>query len=1191
MNRKAAVAVSPELLRRSFVKSALLVVVLLSCASVVYAAITGVISGIVSDNSGAVLPGTAVVAVEQSTGVSSKTTADSKGFYSFPALPVGTYTVHVKKQGFKDFAEQDIHIDANSSRRVDIQLEVGEVTQTEQVYADQLQIETQSTQLGQVIDGAKITSVPLNGRSFTDLLALQPGVSPYAGTSESGYSVSGDLNSGNESVNGGREASNGFMINGADANEGVYNGAAIIPNLDSIAEFRIITNNFDPEYGNFSGGQINVVTKSGTNAFHGDAFDFLRNTDLDARNYFATQRSPYIQNQFGGVLGGPIRKDKLFFFGDFQGTKQIQGATQFYPVPSTGDRSGDLTDLESALEASDPANGGLGVQGTAWASTLSQRLGYTVSPGEPYYTAGCTSSSQCVFPNGQVPTTAWDTPAAALMKYIPQANSQGTYFSTSAYSERLSDYKGGIRVDYATRYGNLFGYYFLDNFSLNNPYYGVNTPGFNALNSGRAQMVNLGLTSTFKANSVNDFRFAYLRDVNHLGVPVGGVGPSLGSLGFVSPWGAAGGIGSIASSYQGVPNVDFNNFQIGVPADTLGRYNNTFQWMDSYSRIVGAHTLRFGGEYHYDQINERNYYAANGQFTFNGQETGSDWADFLVGAPSNMIQASFQILNSRSNYIGAYAADSWRATTTLTLNYGVRYEISTPWYDTNNMLETIIPGEQSVVFPGAPKGYLVPGDPGVPRTLAPTRYDNFAPRFGFAFAPSATEGWLSKLTGGPNKSSIRGGFGMFYTNIQDATGFVEVGDAPFGLFYVSPAPPEFSTPYIDRATGNNEGQRFPFTYPPTNVSAKHPDTTFNWAGVEPISGAAVLNVRDVLPYVESFYLSVQREFPARTVLTVDYVGNVGRKLLAFEESNPGNAALCLQLSNPAALAPGQSPCGPGLETSVYTLADGSTVEGTRQTLGIDFGSNPYMNTVGASSYNSLQASLQHRDKYAEFLLAYTFSRSFDNASSQSDLVNVLNPRLSWGLSAFDVTNNVVTSYTVPLPFDGYVERPGLLHNMIGGWSVSGITTLASGLPITMSEQDDRSLTGTGADLPSYDPSAGPLYVNKNPRSGEPYFNPNAFSLENLGTFGNSRRRFFHGPGINNTDLALLKSFDFTEATKLQFRAEAFNVANHTQFGCSGAGCGANTPSGNINNQGVGGFGYITSARDPRILQVALKFLF
>jgi hypothetical protein len=321
-----------------------------------------------------------VTATNISTNVQSTAETDGKGFYNLPTLSVGMYDVTISRAGFSDYKQSGVKIDANSALKIDIALQLASVTNTVDVKSDALQVETQSTQMGVVIDGTKITSVPLNGRSYIDLLKLQPGVSPYSHSGDSATSgvgatqVSGDLDNGQQSVNGGRSGSNAFMVNGANAEEGVHNGAAMIPNLDSIAQFRIITNNFDAEYGNYSGGQVNVVTKSGTNRYHGTAFDFLRNTDLDARNYYSPSRGVYIQNQFGGTAGGPIRKDKIFWFGDYQGTRQIIGATQSFRVPSDADRNGDLSDQIGTPQQ--PGFSG-GVVGAGWANTLSQTLGYT----------------------------------------------------------------------------------------------------------------------------------------------------------------------------------------------------------------------------------------------------------------------------------------------------------------------------------------------------------------------------------------------------------------------------------------------------------------------------------------------------------------------------------------------------------------------------------------------------------------------------------------------------------------------------------------------------------------------------------------------------------------------------------------------------------------------------------------------
>jgi hypothetical protein len=1152
-----------------------------------HAAISGSISGVVVDPSGAVVPGVTVVATSVSTNVQTTAVTDAKGFYSFPTLKVDTYNVTTSHAGFRDYAQSGVKIDANSALRIDIAMEVGSVTNTVSVKSDALQVETQSTQNGVVIEGTKITSVPLNGRSYIDLLKLQPGVSPYSHSSDSSTSgvgatqVSGDLDNGQQSVNGGRSGSNAFMVNGANAEEGVHNGAAMIPNLDSIAQFRIITNNFDAEYGNYSGGQVNVVTKSGTNQYHGTVFDFLRNTDLDARNYYAPTRGVFIQNQFGGTAGGPIRKNKIFWFADYQGTRQILGATQSYPVPSDSDRTGDLSDQAGALTGT--------VVGSGWANTLSQTLGYPVSQGENYYTPGCTDPGTCVFPNAAIPQSAMSPVAVNTLKYVPTANgvvNDTPNYSTSAFNETLKDDKGSGRIDVPTRFGAVFGYYFFDQFHTVNPYSQVSVPGFAANNKGRTQMINVGLTTTFNASTVNDLRLAYLRDVNQTGQPSAGqgLGVSLASQGFVTPWGPEGGISPTNPSYEGVTNLGFNNFSLGVPPDALRQYNNTFQILDNVTKIFGTHTVQFGANLHYNQINERNYDCYDGCFGFNGSETGLDFADYLIGAPDSFVQASQQLLDSRSKYYGFYVQDSWRATRNLTLNYGLRWEASTPWYDTQNKLETVVAGEQSLSFPTAPVGLVVPGDPGIPRTLGPTKYTNFAPRIGFAYSPEATDGFLGKVLGGAGKTSIRAGYGIFYSSIEDATGFVEVGDAPYGNYY-SVSSTELATPFVDRPSGVGAGQKFPFVFPPTNVSPKNPDTTFNWAGATPIGGSDYYYYKNKMPYVQEWELSLQRQLGTATVLSVNYVGTVGRQLLTFEESNPGDQALCLQLSNPANVAPGSTQCGPYGEDTVYTTASGQTVSGTRPAFGINFNSNPYMKTAVSSSFNSLQVSLEHTEKYLNFLIGYTFEKSLDNGSDSFDATNPLNPGQTRALSGFNVPHNLVASYTVQLPFDHFIGGGDIAKRFTAGWELSGVSTFATGEPVTLNENDDNSLLGAfnaNVDVPSYTNNGSPLFINKNPRKGLPYFNPNYFMPEPIGQVGNAMRRSFSGPGIDNYDMALLKSTTITESTKLQFRAEAFNVFNHTQFG---------GPNGLVNNTGQGGFGYVTSAGDPRIMQVALKFLF
>ena len=736
-----------------------------------WAGADGTIAGTVKDPSGAVVRNAAVKAVNIQTGVQQQVTTNDVGFYSFPNLSVGQYDLSIKKAGFKLYRRAGIAIDANSSEVVDAVLEVGEPTEAITVNESAVHAETSETQLGEVISGTKMVAVPLNGRSFTDLLSLQPGVAPATSlTSDtqqdvgvSALSPSGNLNPGTISINGQREFSNAFIVNGSDTEEDVNAGTAIIPNLDSIAEFRILTSNFDAEYGGYTGGHINVITKSGTNALHGNIFEFFRNTDLDARNYFSSSRGVFDQNQFGGTLGGPIRKNKVFFFVDYQGTRLTEGIdTGLIPVPSTQDRSGNLSDITSSLTGN--------VTGQAWANTLTKELGYTVLPGERYYTPGCTSSSQCVFPNAVIPMSAWSAPGRNLLQYIPQPNAGSNIFSTSAYNETLGDNKGAYRLDYNSRWGLLSAYYFIDDYTLDNPYpvaqSGASVPGFNALYVGRAQLLDLSDSKTIGTTAVNEFHFSYMRANNILGIPVGGLGVSLASQGFVTGPGTPG-IVALDPKGEGVENVIFNAFSIGTNANELKQVNNTFQWIDTFSKVVGRHTMKFGAEFHYDQVNTTAIAQFNGSFLFTGSETGSDFADFLLGVPSQYNQSQLPPFYGRNKYWGLFAQDSWRARPNLTLTYGLRWDRIEPWYEKSNAISAFVAGQSSQVFPGAPAGIVFPTDPGVPRTLAPPGNLDFAPRIGLAYSPNAgTDTFLGKVFGGPGQTSIRAGFGMYYEAIE-----------------------------------------------------------------------------------------------------------------------------------------------------------------------------------------------------------------------------------------------------------------------------------------------------------------------------------------------------------------------------------------------------------------------------------------
>jgi len=1178
------------------------------------AATGGSISGTVKDPTGAVIRGATVVAVNVATSSQQTTSTNVQGVYVFPVLPVGRYDVEIRQAGFRPYRRMGIAVDTDSSIRIEVTLQPGKRTDSITVSDNGAEPETVSSQMGEVIASKEMTAMPLNGRSYTDLMTIQPGIEPETSITSntvqdvgaSALAPSGDLNPGTISINGQREFANGFMVNGSDVEEDVNMGTAIIPDLDSIAEFRILTNNFDAEYGEFSGGQINVVTKSGTNAFHGNVFEFLRNTNLDARNYFSPTRGAFDQSQFGGTFGGPIRRNRIFFFGDYQGTRLTQGVdTGQIPVPSLQEREGNFSALASAF-ATGLANGTAvprTVSGPGWAAELSQQLGYAVSSGEPYYfaqgeseasnpaltySANCISANQCVLPTLNIPQSAWSGPAAHLLQYIPAPTNANGTFSTSAFNQILRDDKSSYRLDADTRWGMLSAYYFFDDYSQTNPYPvaqgGASVPGFAANNLGLSQLVSLGDLKTLNANAVNEFHLSYLRDRTVLGTPQGGLGVSLASEGFLTPTGTPS-IVALSPETEGVESVLFNNFSMGTNTNELRQVNDTYQALENFSKVIQNHTLKAGAEAHYDQVNSHAIAQFNGQFLFSGSETGLDFADFLLGIPSQYNQSQLNPFYGRNKYFGMYGQDSWRVRPSFTLNYGVRWDRIEPWYEKYNQISTLEPGRQSAVFPGAPAGILYPTDPGVRRTLAPPG-EEFAPRIGLAYAPQADSDSLwGKLLGGPGKTSVRAGFGMFYTAIEALTVGVLAANAPYGTTYSSPAPPLFSDPFITASSGQSLGQYFPVTLAALNSSASHPDANVNWSQYIPISGVPGYSTSNRIPYTEEYMLSLERELASNTLLSVSYVGTQAHRLLVLREANPGNPELCLSLSRASDVAPGSPTCGPFGESNVYTTAGGQVVNGTRGPLGADFGSDTDQTAIGNSNYNSLQVSLSRKAGRLQFLAGYTYSKSIDQSSNLGEEVNPIDPGLSRAISSFDVRHNFVVSYDYRIPFELLFQRDS---GWTKGWEISGITRFSTGFPVTLYNYGDNSLLGAepngvnnfGIDEPQYAP--GPLNLNHNPRNGAPYFNTALFGLQPLGQVGNARRRFFYGPGIDNFDVALHKSLPLTESKTLEFRAEAFNVFNHAQF------YGPPSIDGNISGTN---FGQVVSAAGPRLMQLAVKCSF
>ena len=435
------------------------------------------------------------------------------------------------------------------------------------------------------------------------------------------------------------------------------------------------------------------------------------------------------------------------------------------------------------------------------------------------------------------------------------------------------------------------------------------------------------------------------------------------------------------------------------------------------------------------------------------------------------------------------------------------------------------------------------------------------------------------MFGGPGKTSIRASYGMYYTSIEDLNLFYEVGDAPFGLYWVSPNAPMFDQPFLTRADGSSQVQRFPFVFP---VPGSPANKTLDYSRYLPIAYSPGYDIHNRLPYAEHYNLSLQRELTKATVLTLAYVGTQGHRLIAQYDANPGDQALCLSLSQLSEVAPGSPTCGPNGEQQTYTRADGTVFNGTRDKLGPAFSqNNSFTANIANSNYNAGEITVEHKASDLTLLAAYTYAKGIDNSSGFGQWVNFADFRRTRSLSAYDITHNFVVSYIWALPFDRLLGR--MPKRLTQGWTFNGITRFTGGLPVPLSEGDDQSLTGSpNTDVPEL---IGKV-TTRNPRIGTAdcpitnhaacFFNPGAFTIGPLGQFGNSPRQFFHGPGISNTDFGLSKRTSITESTGLEIRAEFFNIFNHTQF---------NNPVGDIN----GNFGYVTSAREPRIGQLSAKF--
>jgi hypothetical protein len=1129
----------------------------------------GRIRGVVSDASGGAVVGVQVTATNADTGVAKTVTSRADGSYEFLQLAApGNYSVQAEQKGFKTYRVDAIHLLLNQIYVLNVALELGAVTESVIVEADPAQVETTSIQLGRDISAQTVVDLPLNGRNWIQLQQILPGV--VAASDRFGT---------NYATNGGRSQANSYLVNGTDANDLPLNSLLIVPNPDSIAEVNLITNTINPEYGRNGGAILNATTKSGTNEFHGDGFEFFRDTGLNTRNFFSRSTTVFHRNQFGGTIGGPFVKDKLFGFFSYQGTRARQ--------PQAG---GTTTVFTSAERSANFSNG----SGTSpftgnSAVPLVGENGLNFPAGSPY--------SQ-IFPTGNIPSVDLNTIAVNLTNRFVPLPTTGTTFEFNPITPQTTDQYLG-RVDYnLSKRDTLWGYFFVQPNSNTDtlPFTGSTLPGFAEQSRSRSQQYTVSYSHTFGGNAINEARFGYQR-FNFLAVqPVTPTLPS--SAGFnIFPQDTAG-AGLPFIGIQGLFNLGFST------NGPQPRIDQTYQFTDNYSKIVGRHALKFGFEMRRSQVENPFFFNNNGAFTFNAAgtfSTGNPGADFLLGIPDAYAQSSGGFIDARTQTYYSYAQDQFKFRPNLTITYGIGWQIDTPLSDVFNRslaLNCFRPGQQSTVFPTATTGLIFPGDRGCNEAGGvTTKFKDFGPRFGFAWSPR-----------GSAKTSVRAGYGIYYNRTEEELALQNLVAPPFSLSTAGIAnvggSPSFANPFRDIQTGRTIASPFPFTPPRAGAAV-------DFTPFEPFS-LNVFDPRFAVPYSQNYNLTVERELPGQFVLSIGYVGSVGHRLTKVVEQNPaGNEsgnAICA--ATPGCNAFNNFRTAPQSFRFPQTFA---TVQPDGTVLNqLVFGSIGTQETTGNSNYNSLQiVADKHLSHGLTFRATYTLSHSLDSASSFEDLSNGLgadpfNPRRDYGNSTFDARNRFVVNYTYDFPKTRY---EGLRGRIFNGYRLSGITTLQAGFPITISDQAFRSLTCdasftffgcfdrpnfNGGTVQTFDPRTGSVANTINPArplgpQSNYYFNPNNFTREAFGTLGNAGRNFFHGPGLNNFDFAVHKDTPVSEATRLELRIEFFNLFNHANFNPVSSAGGVN---GNSNSRN---FGRILNARpsgiDSRLIQLVAKFNF
>lgn len=1060
----------------------------------------GVLEGRVRDSSGGSVSAAEVTASNRQTGFSAKLRSADDGAFHFSSLPAGDYDLRVTADGFATFTASAIRIDIGRTVRIPVNLQVAAGHTEVSISATGATVDLGST-LGDVVSSHEATDLPLNGRNLTQLGLLQAGVAPMT----DGLAEAGGIVRANQAyaVNGQRPESNGYLLDGVPNIDNVNGAFAIRVPVDAVSEFRILTLNAPAEYGDTSGATTSVVTKSGGNAFHGDLYEFLRNNAFDSRNFFAANTEPLHQNQYGATLGGPIRRNKDFFFAYFEGYRNRQGVTQTAIVPTPEQRAGNFSGDNGPL------------------------INYFT--GQPV-------------PGNQIPASLINPIAQKTLQFYPLGNISPSLYAATQVGTNNYD-QGGFRLDHNFSDGDqLFLRYATSSTSEIDPLpiAGAGVPGFPVGDSIRTQSVTASETHLFSPNTLQTVRVAFFRNEFIFGQRLNATPPSALGFQYQPTLGIAAGTPYlIVSGYASLGD------PITGPQNT---YQNNYQVSDSVSMTHGRHSFKFGGEFTRSQINLLFGIATNGFFVFAPFPFSDSFASFLTGQSVTFFQGGGQFDRALRNIMAAgYAQDEWRITPRLTLNYGVRYEINTPWVDIRNRMNEWAPGMQSKVYPDAPPGLLFPGDPGVARSIAPNYYKGFMPRLGVAWDPT-----------GSGRTTIRAGYGIFYDAFENGVGGPlqdPVSALPWTLAYQLAGPGfNIANPY-----GNS---------PPPFASQSF------------VKPATLLTVDQLArpPYAQSWDISIERVLGRNYLLDVRYVGNKGTRLPRMIEADP-------------------SVYGPGVNANnidQHRIYAGCPSAGGP----CNFASVGLISDIANSTYHAGQLSLsRHFTSGLGFQVSYWYSKSLDGVSSfnvsgsaptdvsgENDLAqNPFDLRAEHGPSLFDARQRFTFSGSYELP--RWTGAPHAAAFLVNGWQFNGIGSFSSGTPFTVYDSANVSLQGQAPEISGFYSSRPDLISNPNsgPHTPNQWVNPADFlrldPATQAGQFGNEGRNVVRGPGIADVDLSLFKYFYIGETTRIQFRAETFNVVNHPNF---------YLPENDIASPE---FGQILQAAPPRLFQLALKFLF